>query len=111
MSSVAPHDPAAARGISDGDVVKVSSPRGFGLAGAVLSEDLMPGVVQLSTGAWYDPDADGNCMHGNPNVLIKDIPVSKLSRGNVGQHVQVEVQRYAGTPPPVTVWDRPRIAE
>lgn len=104
-------DDAVARGIADGDVVKVSSPRGFCLAGAVLSEDLMPGVVQLSTGAWYDPDEDGNCIHGNPNVLVKDIPVSKLSRGNVGQHVQVEVAKYDGTPPPVTVWSPPKIAE
>ena len=101
---------AAERGISGGDVVKVSSPLGFCLAGAVLSEDLMRGVVQLSTGAWYDPDEDGNCMHGNPNVLIKDIPVSKLSRSNVGQHVQVEITKYVGTPPPVTVWSPPKIA-
>lgn len=101
---------AAARGIGAGDVVRVSSPVGFCLAGAVLSEELMPGVAQLSTGAWYDPDESGDCMHGNPNVLIKDIPVSQLSRGNVGQHVQVEVERYAGDPPPVTVWSPPRIA-
>jgi len=26
------------------------------LAGAVLSDALRPGVVQLSTGAWYDPE-------------------------------------------------------
>ncbi|MFV0532203.1 MAG: molybdopterin-dependent oxidoreductase [Cumulibacter sp.] len=101
---------AAERGISDGDVVQVSSPVGFCLAGAVLSEDLMRGVAQLSTGAWYDPDDDGNCMHGNPNVLTKDIPVSSLSRGNVGQHVQIQVAKYVGTPPPVTVWQPPRIA-
>lgn len=100
---------ATARGIDAGDVVTVSSPIGFCLAGAVLSEDVMPGVVQLSTGAWYDPDEDGNCVHGNPNVLVKDIPVSKFSRGNVGQHVQVEVAKYVGTPPPVTVWTPPRI--
>lgn len=102
---------AQARGIAEGDVVTVSSPRGSCLAGAVISDDLMPGVAQLSTGAWYDPDDDGNCKHGNPNVLIADIPVSSFSRANVGQHVQVEVSRYAGTPPPVTAHQPPPIGE
>ena len=50
-----PHD-AAARGIGDGDIVRLFNDRGACLAGAVLSDALRPGVVQLSTGAWYDPD-------------------------------------------------------
>ena len=61
---------AAARGIADGDIVRLWNDRGACLAGAVLSEALCPGVVQLSTGAWYDPDdpaADQPlCVHGNP---------------------------------------------
>ena len=48
-------DDAAARGIADGDVVRVFNDRGACLAGAVLDEALRPGVAQLSTGAWYDP--------------------------------------------------------
>ncbi|GAB3312316.1 molybdopterin-dependent oxidoreductase [Epidermidibacterium keratini] len=98
---------AAERGISESDLVQISSPRGWCLAGVVLSEDLKPGVAQLSTGAWYDPDEDGNCIHGNPNVLVRDIPVSSFSRGNVGQHVQVQIAAYAGPPPPITVWSPP----
>lgn len=101
---------AAARGVADGDVVKVSSVRGWLLAGISLSDDLMRGVVQLSTGAWYDPDEDGNCVHGNPNVLTTDIPVSKFSRSNIGQHVQVEVEKFDGELPPITVWGPPKIA-
>ena len=49
-------DDAAARGINAGDIVRVFNDRGACLAGAVLSEELSPGVAQLSTGAWYDPD-------------------------------------------------------
>ena len=64
---------AAARGIGEGDIVRLYNDRGACLAGAVLSDALRPGVVQLSTGAWYDPDdpaADKPlCVHGNPNVL------------------------------------------
>jgi biotin/methionine sulfoxide reductase len=49
-----PHD-AAARDIHDGEVVKVFNTRGALLAGVKLSEAIRPGVVQMSTGAWYDP--------------------------------------------------------
>ena len=58
-------------------------------------------VVNLSTGAWFDPDADGMCVHGNPNVLTADVGSSKLAQGSTGQHVLVEIERYDGTPPPV----------
>lgn len=34
---------AAARGISDGDVVRLFNARGSCLAGAIVSEDVMPG--------------------------------------------------------------------
>src|SRR3984893_14926248 len=47
---------AAARNIRDSDIVRLYNDRGACLAGAVLSEALRPGVVQLATGAWYDPD-------------------------------------------------------
>ena len=46
---------AAARGIADGDIVRLFNHRGACLAGAVLTDAVRPGVVQLATGAWYDP--------------------------------------------------------
>jgi biotin/methionine sulfoxide reductase len=76
---------AAARGIRAGDIVRLYNDRGACLAGAVLSEALRPGVVQLSTGAWYDPDDPALetplCVHGNPNVLTRDIGTSRLAQG------------------------------
>ncbi|MCT9930332.1 molybdopterin-dependent oxidoreductase [Planotetraspora sp. A-T 1434] len=99
---------ASARGIADGDVVRVFNDRGACLAGAVLSEDLRPGVVQLATGAWYDPLGD-LCVHGNPNVLTADVPSSRLSQGCAGQHARVDVERFDGDPPPVTVLAPPRL--
>src|SRR5579884_370249 len=48
-------DVAAARGIRDGDIVRIFNDRGACLAGAIVSEEVDPRVVQLSTGAWYDP--------------------------------------------------------
>lgn len=102
---------AAELGLAEGDVAQVSSPRGWLLAGIALSEDLMRGVVQLSTGAWYDPDENGNCVHGNPNVLTEDIPASQFSQSNVGQHAQVSLAKFVGELPPITVWAPPLISE
>jgi len=63
-----------------------------------------PGVVQLSTGAWYDPDpADPSfCRYGNPNVLTADRPSSALSQGTTGQLAMVEIEPYAAPPPGVS---------
>ncbi|RCV54762.1 molybdopterin-dependent oxidoreductase [Marinitenerispora sediminis] len=102
---------AAARGLADGDVVRVANDRGSCLAGVRTSTDLRPGVVQLATGAWFDPSgAPGlSCVHGNPNVLTPDAGTSALSHGSTGQLALVEVERFEGTPPPVRVFDPPRI--
>ena len=88
---------ARAFGLTDGDVVRISSVRGSCLAGLVVSDVLRPGVVQLSTGAWYDPSpSEADCVHGNPNVLTEDIGTSSLSQGCTGQVVRVRVERFAG---------------
>jgi biotin/methionine sulfoxide reductase len=102
---------AAARGIKDGDIVRFYNDRGACLAGAVLSEALRPGVVQLSTGAWYDP-ADPAvdkplCVHGNPNVLTRDAGTSRLAQGCTGQLSLVEIERFTGAVPPITAFDPP----
>jgi biotin/methionine sulfoxide reductase len=102
---------AAARGIGAGDIVRLFNERGSCLAGAVLSEALRPGVVQLSTGAWYDPEdptADHPiCVHGNPNVLTRDAGTSKLAQGCTGQLTIIEIERFEGRLPPVKAFDPP----
>ncbi len=85
---------AVRRAIAEGDIVRVFNARGAVLAGARLSEDVAPGIVQLSTGAWYSPDSEGNCLHGNPNVLTPDIGASPLSQGCVGQLALVEIEPH-----------------
>ena len=102
---------AAARGIAAGDVVRLFNERGACLAGAVLSDALRPGVVQLSTGAWFDPDDPALdrplCVHGNPNVLTRDVGTSALAQGSTGQLTRVEIERFDGDPPPVKAFDPP----
>ena len=108
---------AAARGIAEGDVVRLFNDRGACLAGARLSEDVSPGVVALSTGAWFDPVEDPAqpggtlCVHGNPNVLTDDLPTSRLSQGCSGQQALVEVERHRGEAPPVGYLTPPPIQE
>jgi biotin/methionine sulfoxide reductase len=104
---------AGPRGIADGDIVRVFNDRGSCLAGAVVTDAIRQGVVQLSTGAWYDPldpsDVDALCVHGNPNVLTRDVGTSRLAQGCAGQHALVEIERWNGPPPPIKVLDAPRI--
>jgi anaerobic selenocysteine-containing dehydrogenase len=46
---------AAARGIADGDVVRVFNDRGQILAGAVVTDAIRPGVLRVNEGGWFDP--------------------------------------------------------
>ncbi len=102
---------AAVRGIAPGDVVRVFNARGALLAGAVLSEAVMPGVVVLATGAWYDPAEPASPgsldKHGNPNVLTADRGTSKLGQGPSAMSALVEVERFEGELPPITAFDPP----
>jgi biotin/methionine sulfoxide reductase len=111
---ISPAD-AAARGISHGDIVRVFNQRGACLAGAAVTEAVSAGVVQLQTGAWYDPDTPGQLgaldRHGNPNVLTLDKGTSKLAQGPSSQTALVEVERWTRSAPAPGIFDRPPIVE
>jgi biotin/methionine sulfoxide reductase len=102
---------AKLRGIRDGEIVRVFNDRGAMLAGAVLSNQVRRGVVQIATGAWFDPLVPGEIgsldKHGNPNVLTQDRGTSKLAQGPVAQSALVEVQKFAEPAPPITAFDPP----
>ena len=103
---------AKARGIKDGDVVRVHNSRGACLAGAIISDAISAGVVQLSCGAWYDPADDSEqalCMHGNSNVLTRDQGTSKLAQGPSSATALVEVERWTGPVAAVRAFDPPRV--
>jgi len=105
-------DDASARGIREGDIVRLSNGRGACLASAALSTDIRPGVVQLPTGAWYDPadrqdDGPPLCVHGNPNVLTRDAGTSSLAQGCTGQLTTVQAERYDGPLPAIRAFEPP----
>jgi biotin/methionine sulfoxide reductase len=110
VCAIHPQD-ASARGIADGDIVRLFNDRGACLACAHLSDTVMPGVVQLPTGAWYDPgiDAQGRtlCRHGNPNVLTRDRGTSSLTQGCTGQLTAVQVERFDEPVPAMRAFEPP----
>ena len=108
-------DDAAARGLANGDVAKVWNDRGACLAGVIVSDAVIPGVIQLSTGAWYDPETPGGDKtlekHGNPNVLTRDRGTSRLGQGPTAHSTLVEVTKVDGAIPDVTAHRPPEIVE
>ena len=106
-----PND-AAARGIRDGDVVRVFNARGAFLAGARIGDHLRESVVQIATGAWYQAEQPGvpgsPDTHGNPNMVTMSKPTSSLAGAPTAQTVLVQIER-ADHPPPMTAFDLPRL--
>ena len=100
---------ADVRGIKDGDIIRLFNERGACLAAVHVTDGIAPGVVQLPTGAWYDPmdpeDEAPLCVHGNPNVLTRDIGTSSFAQGCTGQLTTVEVEKFTGNLPPIRAFD------
>ncbi|MCC2099410.1 MAG: FCD domain-containing protein [Hyphomicrobiales bacterium] len=99
------------RAIADGDVVRIFNDRGACLTVAKLSDTILRGVLELQTGAWYDPQHPGQIgaldKHGNPNVLTSDRGTSQLSQATAAQSCLVQVEKWHGSVPDVTVFDPP----
>ncbi len=108
-------DDAAARGLTEGDVVRVFNDRGACLAGLRTRVDMLRGVVLLATGAWFDPLVPGSpgslCVHGNPNVLTNDVGTSRLGQCSSAQSCLVEIELWKGELPPIKVHAPPPIAD
>jgi biotin/methionine sulfoxide reductase len=100
---------AAARGLKEGDTVRVFNDRGAFISAITVSDGLRPGVAQIATGAWYDPLSPGEASlekHGNPNVVTLDKGTSKLGQSSVAQTVLVEIEACS-SPPTVTAFANP----
>ncbi|ELY2748349.1 molybdopterin-dependent oxidoreductase [Cronobacter sakazakii] len=83
---------AQARGINDGDPVRVWNARGEARIEAKVTPRIMPGVVALGEGAWYQPDAEGVDHAGSINVLTTQRP-SPLAKGNPSHSNLVQLAR------------------
>ncbi len=83
---------AEARGIRQGDVIKVFNERGIVLGGAFVTERIMPGVVYMDHGARYDPIIPGELDRGGAiNTITPHNTTSKNATGMVCSGFLVEV--------------------
>ena len=60
------------RGIKDGDEILVFNDRGKVAIKAWVTERIIPGVICIFEGAWYNPDKDGVDRGACANTLTKD---------------------------------------
>ncbi len=102
---------AESRNLRNGDIVRVFNDRGACLGGIVIDDQIMPTVVQMSSGAWYDPlhpgQSESLCKHGNPNVLTPDIGTSQLAQGPIAHTCLVEIELFTGAIPALTAYEPP----
>jgi biotin/methionine sulfoxide reductase len=99
---------ALARDIRTGDLVELFNDRGRCLAGAIVTDDMMPGVARLATGAWFDPE-NGLDRNANPNSLTLDRGTSSFAQGCSAQTCLVQARRYLGVASPVGVYEPPTL--
>ncbi|MBN6045616.1 molybdopterin guanine dinucleotide-containing S/N-oxide reductase [Citrobacter sp. ku-bf4] len=106
--TIHPQD-AQARGIHEGDVVRIWNHRGQILAGAVVTDGIKPGVICIHEGAWpdLDPAAGGICKNGAVNVLTKDLPSSRLGNGCAGNTALAWLEKYSGPALTLTAFNPP----
>ncbi|MBQ7456905.1 MAG: molybdopterin-dependent oxidoreductase [Desulfovibrio sp.] len=81
-------DTAAKYKIADGDRVRVYNDRGALLITAHLTERIIPNVLGIPNGVWYNPDSKGTDQNGAVNVLTTSKPTA-LGHGNAHQSILV----------------------
>lgn len=101
---------AKSYGIKDGDTVEIYNDRGRILCGAVVSKDIMKGVISVEEGAWYDPenihDKNPVCNAGHINILTSSIPTSTMAQATsvntcLAAIKKVDAKPYGGVKAPI----------
>jgi anaerobic dimethyl sulfoxide reductase subunit A len=86
---------AADRGLTDGQKVRVFNERGTLILPCQITKRIMPGVVNIPQGAWWQPDGDGNDIGGSVNVLTSE-RWSPFAFGNTQHTIMAEVAWLKG---------------
>ncbi len=85
---------AEARGVRDGELVRVFNNKGVAVVPVYVTSRTMPGMIVIHHGGQYTPDADGVDWGCTPNIFFTD-PESPVTAPLVSNLVQVE--KFTGT--------------
>ncbi len=102
---------AADRGIEDGDLVELYNDRGTVIAGAVVSDEIMPGVVSIYEGCWPSLDSKGRCNSGLVNFLTSTQRASGLSEATSANTVLIEMRKCTDPEGPNQAYEKPPIID
>ncbi len=106
---------AEKRDIQQGDIVLVFNDRGRCLAAADISNNIREDVVELPTGAWFDPIYKDNEqsleVHGNPNTLTADVGTSRLAQGCAAHSCLVDIKLFEDELPNISIFTKPKVKE
>jgi anaerobic dimethyl sulfoxide reductase subunit A len=83
---------AKSRGIDHRDRVKVYNRLGTVITSAKVTQRVMPGVLVIYEGSWYDPDETGVDHGGCTNVLTTEQP-SRVDHGNAQMIACANIQK------------------
>ena len=76
----------------DGDPVKLWNEWGAIIVRCRITERIMPGVVAVPQGAWWNPDKDGLDRGGNINVLTSE-RWTPFALGNAQHTIMVQAAK------------------
>ncbi len=86
---------AEARGIRDGDRVKVFNQRGATIAPCQVTGRIMPGVIDIPAGSWWAPDEQGVDQRGSTNVLTSE-KWTPWAFSNALHTIMVQIEKVEG---------------
>ncbi len=86
---------ANARGIRDGDLVRVWNERGELVLPARVTPRILPGVVDIPQGAWWSPNENGVDFGGCINVLTSE-KWTPYAFGTAQHTIMVQVKKHDG---------------
>ena len=89
------YEDASKRGIKNGDLVRIWNDRGTMIIKCRLTRKILPGVIDIPQGAWYNPDKNGVDLGGNINILSSE-RWTALAKGNAQHTIMVEVEKFNG---------------
>ncbi len=84
---------AGARGIRNGDQVRVYNRRGAVILPCRVTPRILPGVVDIPQGAWWQPDEAGNDCGGSINTLTSE-RWTPLAFGSAQHTLLVQVEKW-----------------